>query len=139
MVLPNCNGHCDSLSDIGGTSCWSRLTGHHEPLLSGVPKLFEHPLNVDVDDALPGALETGLHVRQAGPRQKGMDCPHSDLHAHLGNRGNISYAQISVRIQKRNKAHTGVGAVSRTGLSSAMLSPYPLQTTLVHTPDLGHF
>ena len=90
MVLSNHNGHCASLSDIGGTSCRSRLTGHREPLLSGVPKLFEHPLNVDVDHVLSGALETGLHVRQAGPRQKGMNDPHSDLHAHLGNRGNIS-------------------------------------------------
>ena len=68
MVLSNCNGHCDSLSDIGGTSCRLRLTGRCEPLLSGVPKLFEHLLNVDDNDVLSGALETGLHVCQTYPR-----------------------------------------------------------------------
>ena len=53
---------------FGGTSCRLRLTGRCELLLSGVPKLFEHLLNVDDNDVLSGALETGLHVRQTDPR-----------------------------------------------------------------------
>jgi len=44
---------------------------------------------------------------------------------------------VSVRAYWGSKGHTGVGLVSRCDrLSSVLLSPHFLQTTLAYTPDL---
>ena len=55
--------------------------------------------------------------------------------------GQISLPSMSeftyVRTYWGSKGHTGVGLVSRCDrLSSVILSPHFLQTTLVYTPDL---
>ena len=47
------------------------------------------------------------------------------------------HQRVSIRTDRGSKGHTGVGLVSRCDrLSSVILSPHFLQTTLAYNPDV---